>query len=138
MAVLSVKVYLMFKKNILYCFSHVSLFSFSTFKKDLSDVFVSSFPKMDVVSHCFWVPYMKTVGMFQGMRSFGGTLWLWLVAENYNKKLPAFSMKQEKGASAPRSSTFELWRESKSIILLILLYNKGKILVNQNMENIFK
>lgn len=48
-------------------------------------------------------------------------------------------MKQEEGASAPPSSTlshflFQLSTESKSIILLILFYNKDKILVNQNME----
>lgn len=81
---------------------------------------------MDVASNCFHVGYKKTLCAFQGKRSFGGILKLWLLAKNYYNKFLSVCMKGEKWVSATPGSAFShflfgLSRESESIILLIFL-----------------
>lgn len=79
---------------------------------------------MDTASSCFQVPYTKTADVFHGNRSFGGTLKLWLLAENYNKPLAVCMTGEEKASEPPTSafshSLFGLSRESESMMLLTL------------------
>ena len=57
---------------------------------------------MDEVGDCFQVVYTRTVGVFHGNRSFGGTLKLWLLAENYYNKLLAVCIKGHEEARATK------------------------------------